>query len=277
MNNKPFYLIFSLVIVLFTQFSRAAVIYQWQDAQGQQHYSDQQHKNATEYKLRKDYSFYKVVKVYDGDTVRLSDGRKIRLLGINTPEIEHSKQTEQAGGEAAKKWLTQQLSNTRIRLEYDQEKKDKYQRVLAHIHTEQGVHINRELVRLGFASVSIYPPNLKYTAELLAAEQWAEQNQLGIWNYSEYKPKLTNELRYSNKRGWQRITGFVISQKNTTKSRYLQVGDNFYVRIKKEHIQYFDALDLLKGKKIEVRGWVNKYKNGFSMLVRHPSAVKVLD
>ena len=163
----------TLVLLLFTKFSYATDIFKWTDTQGRQHYSDKKQANATEFKLVKDYSFYKVKKVYDGDTVLLSDGRKIRLVGINTPEIEHARQAAQAGGDAAKQWLTQQLLNTRVRLEFDQQKRDKYKRHLAHLFTEQGLHLNRELVRLGYASTSIYPPNLKYVPKLLLAEQTA--------------------------------------------------------------------------------------------------------
>jgi len=266
-----------LVLLLFTQFSYATDIFKWTDAQGQLHYSDKKHSNATEYKLVQDFSFYNVKKVYDGDTVLLSDGRKIRLLGINTPEIEHAHQAAQAGGDLAQHWLTQQLLNTRVRLEFDLEKRDNYKRHLAHLFTEQGLHLNREIVRLGYASTSIYPPNLKYVAELLAAQQKAETGRLGIWQYSEYSPKFTSELSSKNKQGWQRIVGRVLRIKNTAKSSYLKLTDNFDVRIKREHLQYFDSLALLKGKEIEVRGWVNKYKNGFSMLAKHPGVIKILD
>ena len=211
----------TLVLLLFTKFSYATDIFKWTDTQGRQHYSDKKQANATEFKLVKDYSFYKVKKVYDGDTVLLSDGRKIRLVGINTPEIEHARQAAQVGGDAAKQWLTRQLLNTRVRLEFDQQKRDKYKRHLAHLFTEQGLHLNRELVRLGYASTSIYPPNLKYVPELLVAEQTAEAGQLGIWQYAEYTPKLTSELSNTNKQGWQRIVGRVLAIKSTAKNRYI--------------------------------------------------------
>ncbi|TXL00792.1 hypothetical protein BMR11_01875 [Methylococcaceae bacterium CS5] len=118
--------------------------------------------------LIEDYSFYKVKKVYDGDTVLLNDGRKIRLIGINTPEIEYAKQSAQAGGDVARKWLTQQLLNTTIRLEFDQEKQDKYKRYLAHVFTRQEVHINRELVRSGspyFCESSFWASKPKFAAK----------------------------------------------------------------------------------------------------------------
>lgn len=91
-----------IILLLVAQLSYAAV-YQWTDAQGRKHYSDKPQRQATEFQLAKSYSYYVVRKVYDGDTVQLTDGRKIRLLSINTPEIEHQNQIEQVGGELAKK------------------------------------------------------------------------------------------------------------------------------------------------------------------------------
>lgn len=266
-----------LMLLLCTQLSCATDIYKWTDAQGQLHYSNIKHADATKLTLRQDYSFYTIKKVYDGDTVLLSDGRKIRLLGINTPEIEHFDKVGQAGGEAARQWLKQQLLNTRVRLEFDQQKHDKYQRYLAHLFTKQGEHINLQLVRRGYASINIYPPNLIYVTKLLKAEQAAEAERLGIWSYPEYTPKQGDEINKRNKQGWQRIVGRVLRIKRTAKNTYLKLGDNFYVRIKKAHLQYFNTLDLLKGKKIEVRGWVWRYKNGYSMSVRHPAAIKIVN
>ncbi len=263
------------LLLLVAQLSYAAV-YQWTDAQGRKHYSDKPQRQATEFQLAKSYRYYVVKKVYDGDTVQLTDGRKIRLLSINTPEIEHQNQIEQAGGELAKKWLTKALIGKKVHLEFDQEKRDKYHRYLAHIFTEQDMHINYELVRLGFASVNIFPPSLKYVPELVTAEREAEANKLGIWGYSEYKVKSAHEVTKKNKKGWQRIAGTVSAIKVTAKSVYLKLTDTFAVRIKKEHLRYFEDVQSLKGRKIEVRGWVNRYKKGYIMLLKHPSALREL-
>lgn len=265
------------LLLLLAQFCFATEVYKWTDAHGQLHYSDTKHDHATAFKLIQNDSFYKVKKVYDGDTILLNDGRKIRLLSINTPEVERPRQATQAGGKEAQQWLRQQLLNTQVRLEFDEQRRDKYKRYLAHVFTQQGMHINLELVRLAYASTSIHPPAKKYLAQLHAAQQIAETKRLGIWQYSEYAPKLTSEINANNKQGWQRIIGRVLQIKNTPKSRYLKMTDHFNVRVKKEHMHYFDNLVTLIGKKIEVRGWVNKYKNGYSMLIRHPTDIKVLD
>ena len=66
--------------------SAMADVYVWTDATGQRHYSDQAQHNATRLSVDPGVSYYWVNKVFDGDTILLSDGRKIRFLGINTPE-----------------------------------------------------------------------------------------------------------------------------------------------------------------------------------------------
>ena len=64
-----------------------AEIYRWQDAKGSAHFSDRFQPDAKIVNIKPGYDFYSVKTVYDGDTVQLEDGRKIRLLGINTPEV----------------------------------------------------------------------------------------------------------------------------------------------------------------------------------------------
>ncbi len=267
------------VAVLFTLLTSlsSATVYQWEDAQGQQHFSDKKQPHASIYQLAKNDSYYPVKTIYDGDTIQLLDGRKIRFLGINTPEIEHPNQPEQAGGMAAKQWLTQQLKGKKVRLEFDVEKQDKYHRYLAHLFTKQGLHLNKELVRLGLANLNIYPPNLKFVSELQAAEQEAERNKRGIWKLSAYQVKTVKQLNKRNKQGWQRIVGRIESIKKTRKNIYLKLNNHFDVRIRKKYLPYFPKLSDLKGQRVEVRGWVNQNKNIFSMQIKHSSAIKVIE
>jgi len=136
------------------------------------------------------------------------------------------------------------------------EKQDKYHRYLAHLFTKQGLHLNKELVRLGLASMNIYPPNLKFIAELQVAEQEAERNKRGIWRLSAYKVKTVKQLNRHNKQGWQRIVGRIGSIKKTRKNIYLKLNDDFEVHIRKKYLPYFSDISDLKGQRVEVRGWI---------------------
>lgn len=267
---------FLLFFLLFIPISVQAEIFQWVDSKGNRHFSDRVHQGAEVLQLNPGYSYYQIKKVYDGDTVLLSNGKKIRLLGINTPEIEGRYKLAQPGGEEAKHWLLMKLNRTKVRLEMDVEKQDKYGRLLAHIFTEDKQHINLELVKNGLATVNIHPPNLKYTDDLLQAQQLAEQSLVGIWKYKEYQPKNVSEIKQSGYRGWHRIIGLIKNIHHTRKYSYLNLTDTFALKIEKKLLNLFPDLNSYIGKKLEVRGWVNRNKNHYSLLVRHPSVIQVI-
>jgi endonuclease YncB( thermonuclease family) len=259
-----------------------AEIYQWQDAGGSKHFSDRPVADAKKIDIKPGYDFFRVKTVYDGDTVVLEDGHKIRFLGINTPEIQHRDKPADAGGDEAKRWLTDKLKNTKVRLEVGVEETDKYGRTLAHLFTEQKEHINLQLVAAGLASVSIYPPELLYVDELVKAQDQAEQAKLGIWGRPEYAAIPVNSLTEAGHPGWIRLVGKVVSIRNTRKSVYLEFspvlsaaeGDAFEARIESKWLDLFPDVNGYLGKTIEVRGWLNKRAGHLSMLIRHPSAIK---
>ena len=277
-----------------------AEIYEWQDANGSKHFSDRQGwwkcrnrsgTDATEcpvadaktVDIKPGYAFFRVKTVYDGDTVVLEDGRKIRFLGINTPEIQHRDKQADAGGDEAKRWLADKLKNTKVRLEVGTEKTDKYGRTLAHLFTEKKEHINLQLVAAGLAAVSIYSTELLYVNELVKAENQAEQARLGIWGRPEYAAIPVASLTEAGHQGWTRLVGKVVNIRKTRKSVYLEFspvlssaeGGSFEARIESQWLDLFPDVNGYLGKTIEVRGWLNKSKGHLSMLIRHPSAIKI--
>lgn len=255
-----------------------ADIYQWQDADGKKYFSDRPTADAKRLDIKPGYDFFRVKTVYDGDTVVLEDGRKIRFLGINTPEVQHRDKPADAGGEEAKRWLINALKNSKVRLEISAEKTDKYGRTLAHLFTDNKQHLNLQLVEAGLAAVSIYPPNLSYVDELVRAETLAEQAKRGIWARPEYAVMPVGSLTDAGHSGWTRLTGKVVNIRRTRKSTYLEFatvqGRAFEARIENKWLDLFPDVDGYLGKAIEVRGWLSKSKGNFSMLIRHPSAIK---
>ncbi len=266
-----------MVLFIFLFFSLAfpiqADIFQWLDTKGNKHFSDKPHKGAKVLQLDPGYSFYKVKKVYDGDTILLSNNQKIRLSGINSPEVESRYKLEEAIGEEAKLWLISKLTNKKIRLETDSEKQDRYKRYLAHVFTEDNQHINLELVKKGLASVNIHPPNLKYSEDLLKAQKLAESAILGIWKHPDYSPKPASHLKDFSLKGWQRIVGRIKSFHHSRKFSYLNFTDNFSLKIGHDFLKLFPDLKTYVGQTVEVRGWVNRNKKRYSMLIRHPSSI----
>jgi endonuclease YncB( thermonuclease family) len=263
-----------LILLLCVPACGDSKVYEWHDKKGNEHYSDTYNPDAKIIDIKPGYGFYSVKTIYDGDTVQLNDGRKVRFLGINTPEIKHRDKFAEAGGEQAKTWLINKLKNTKVRLEFDVEKTDKYGRTLAYLVTEKKENINVSLVKEGLAVVSIYPPNLLYVNELVAVAKKAEQDNIGIWALPEYTPIPVNNLTEAGHEGWTRLTGKVVNIRNTSKFVYLGFSDQIDARIERKWLFLFPDVNDYLGKTIEVRGWLNHSKRHFSMLIRHPSAIK---
>lgn len=124
-----------------------------------------------------------VTRVIDGDTVEATwrrAERDVRLLGVDTPETVAPGQPVECYGPEASAFTERRLEDRRVRLEFDQERLDRYDRTLAYLW-RKGRLFNVVLVRRGFATVLIYPPNDKYEDELRQAQRQARQNRVGLW------------------------------------------------------------------------------------------------
>ena len=255
--------------------SLIAKVFFWDDRDGQRYYSDQNPTGieANEMPLTGDI-FYSVTKVYDGDTLLLDNQLKVRLLSINTPEIERYNKPGEAGSARAREGLITLLAGQKVRLEADMERQDKYGRTLAHLFTTTGLHINLEMVKRGWATVSIHPPNLNYLKTMLLAQQWAQSERLALWGMDEYQPKVIANGLAKSSYGWQRLIGTVRSVAMKRKYVYLSVDSGeLMIRIPRAHLLFFPDVTVYLDKKVEIRGWVSRRGKGRSILVRHPSAL----
>lgn len=261
-------------ICLYLPDCAADTIYRSEDAQGRIHYSDIPTPDAKPIRLSAptQRSLYQIAKVLDGDTIVLKGGERVRLLGINTPEIESRYRDGEPGGMAAKAWLQQKLQGRKVYLEYDRQKKDHYKRLLAHLYLPNGEHINLALVEEGLAVVNLLPPNLRHADALIRAQQAAERKQLGIWSFSDYRPRPLTQISRKS-RGWQRLLGTPVSLKRTKHYSHLIVTSKIDIRIAHDNLALFPALENYLHKPLEIRGWVSRKNDRYSIVVHHPSAL----
>jgi len=91
--------------------------------------------------------------VDDGDTILLTDGRRVRYIGINAPEVAHAKygQSAEPFGKKAFEANKALVYGKKVRLEFDREAKDHYGRLLAYVYLEDGRCVNFELINAGWA------------------------------------------------------------------------------------------------------------------------------
>ena len=122
----------------------------------------------------------RVSAVVDGDTIALVDGRRVRLLQIDTPEPGTGECYSRAAGRELRRLLP---SGSTVTLEADErlDRVDAYGRLLRYVH-RGGANLNLELVRRGAATVWLYRGERgRYAAQLLAAAQTARRAQRGLW------------------------------------------------------------------------------------------------
>lgn len=132
---------------------------------------------------------YSVVRVVDGDTIKIVYGGKetsVRYIGINTPEtVDPRKPVEYFGKEASSK-NRELVEGREVYLEYDVERFDQYDRILAYVWLTSSIGdinsmVNYILVKEGYAQVATYPPNVKYIDRFVEAQEYASKNNLGLW------------------------------------------------------------------------------------------------
>lgn len=143
----------------------------------------------------KKYSDVFVERVVDGDTLKLSTGERVRLIGIDTPEMHDSQKltrdSQRSGtdvkaikalGRQAYQFTKNLVEGKRISLEFDVEKYDKYKRLLAYVHLKDGTFVNAEIVKQGYASLMTFPPNVKYADLFVKLYKEARENKRGLWS-----------------------------------------------------------------------------------------------
>lgn len=146
---------------------------------------------------------YRTVKrVIDGDTFVLENGEKVRLTGVDAPESRNTGRKKIGYyGKESKAFLKQYLTGKKVRLEYDVTRTDRYNRTLAYVYMEDGTFLNAEIVRLGYATVYTYPPNVKYAELFVEMAMDARENERGLWGGGEAsKVKKKKEKRKKERR-----------------------------------------------------------------------------
>ncbi|MCK5608010.1 lamin tail domain-containing protein [Candidatus Pacearchaeota archaeon] len=136
-----------------------------------------------------------VTQVIDGDTISAiinNETYSIRLIGVDTPETVHPFEPIEKYGKEASDFLNRTIANKNVTLYFDEEKTDRYNRILAYVHYD-GDFINVLLIQKGLGSAYTRFP-FKYLDNFVKYEQEAKNNGMGIW--SEYETiKFVEDLQ----------------------------------------------------------------------------------
>ena len=127
-----------------------------------------------------------VLRVVDGDTVLVQLGgrpERVRYIGVDTPESVGPGAPVQCFAKRASAFNERLVAGERVRLVADAEHRDRHGRLLAYVYrVRDGLFVNAELVRRGYARTLTIPPNVAHAKELRRLAADARRNGRGLWS-----------------------------------------------------------------------------------------------
>ncbi|MHC1744275.1 MAG: thermonuclease family protein [Syntrophobacteraceae bacterium] len=126
--------------------------------------------------------------VFDGDTVQLQSGERVRYLGLDAPEVAHNGTAGDCFGEEAKRANRDLVLHKRVTLQFDHERKDRHGRLLAYVMLSDGRSVNGELIRAGYAHVFRSVEGFTRFGDYVALQRDAIENRRGMWGACRERP-----------------------------------------------------------------------------------------
>lgn len=200
---------------------------------------------------------YQVAQVVDGDTLRLGNGRSVRLIGINAPELSRAGRASEPHAEAARRRLAAlvEANGGAVGLVRGVEARDRHGRMLAYAYGRNGDNLQARLLREGLGYHTAIAPNGRFATCLAQAEQAARRARLGLWQGSPVLP--ARSLRRS---GFALVKGRVTQVRRSNGAVSLLLDDALRVRLPARLLRAAPRgfVDNLDGRTLEVRGWITR-------------------
>jgi endonuclease YncB( thermonuclease family) len=216
--------------------------------------------------------------VHDGDTLKLADGRKIRLIGIDTPELGQHGEADEAFAIEARDTLRRAIAaaGDHVALAFGPERRDRYGRTLAHVFTG-GDNLNQQLLDQGLAVAITYPPNDRLSDCYHAHDRAAAAAGRGLWGARQGQLVQASQL-LRNSEGFRLIDATIDEVEFKPNGAWLR-AQPLQVFIPAADLDRFDRdwLRGLSGQRVLLRGEQrrDRYRPADRrfMMLRHPSAI----
>jgi len=219
----------------------------------------------------------RVAAVIDGDTLRLADGAKVRLIGINTPELGHDGAPDQPLADEARDALAALLGESpRVWLLDGVDDRDRYGRRLAWAFDAGGRSLSAQLLARGLGFHVAIAPNHGRADCLGAAERVARLAQLGVWAEPAYRARSVAGLAPGE-------GGFVLLRDRVTRVSFkengwwIQLGGKVGVQIRPADRALYSRAEIaaLDGRQVQVRGWLVPMPGGWwKLALGHPAMLQ---
>ena len=203
---------------------------------------------------------YPVNYVIDGDTLRLQDHRRIRLIGIDTPELGGWGRVTQPYARKAQQRLAElvKANGDTVVLSIGEQSHDRYGRVLAHVYGQHGASLEEQLISEGLAYHVVIAPNVALAQCLAQAESEARSQGVGLWKNATFIP-----AQQVSKAGFTLLQGRIQSVQRNSGGVWLELGHSVVINIPSDAVQYFSQtqpLESLVGSDVQARGWISERK-----------------
>jgi endonuclease YncB( thermonuclease family) len=216
--------------------------------------------------------------VYDGDSLRLEDGRKLRLIGIDTPELGRDGAPDRPGAEVARARLQRLLDaqEGRVLLRAGREARDRYGRWLVHLYRPDGRNLARMLLAEGLGFAVAVPPNLRHLNCYFEAEARAQAARLGLWRGD---PAVQAVDLPANAEGFHLVQGRIQRVGNSRRALWLNLHGGVALRVDRADLRNFSDLEAeaRPGRALVVRGWIYRRNGERRMQLRHPASLRWLE
>ena len=221
-------------------------------------------------------------RVTDGDTLRLQDGRRVRLIGINAPELGRNGKPSEPYAQAARRALQTLVDGQPLQLVTGNEATDRYGRTLGYLFDQRGENLEAQLLAQGMGYAVAIPPNLDLVDCHVAAEQAARDARLGLWQAQPVQ--AVNALRSG---GFHLVQGKVSAVSRAGSTLWIDLDGPLALRFTAADRALFSTWpdNSWVGRRLELRGWVidrqswGGQRPGFRrymLNVRHPSQMRQL-
>ena len=222
-------------------------------------------------------NYRQVVHVIDGDTVVLDGGERVRMIGINSPEQETKQRSAEPYAMEAKLALEDLVKGSKVKVDYDHERLDRYGRTLAYLELADGTDVQDELISQGYAAAVAVPPNLARVREYFSTESKARKRKAGIWDQHPWLVEINNIAKYPII-GFRLVTGKITNFKETGNNIVFIMSDRFSLLLSLKMWKTYWAGQFpgdFVGRRVEARGWAIENEKYNWISVRHPLMMTV--
>jgi endonuclease YncB( thermonuclease family) len=234
---------------------------------------------------------HRVSEIVDGDTLYLSDGREVRLVGLQAPKLPLGRPDFEPWplSDDAKAELSRLVLGQAVTLAYGGRPVDRHGRMLAHLYRDprpgedESTWVQGRMLKAGMARVYTFADNRDLAAAMYAREDSARQARRGIWAHPFYQVRGTNELDALIDT-FQVVQARVRDVAEVDGRVYLNFGadwrTDFTVTLAPRTARLFsdEGVDVrtYEGARVQARGWLERY-NGPLIEATHPEQIRIMD